>query len=331
MIAHRTIRIIAIHFLAVAAIALPAFASAAAESSASGTPSIAVMPADGVETITRMIGTAAKGIEIAMNRLDDERVLSAIKSAAARGVKVRIILDKRPDEAAGSPRKISALIEGTGAFLSWGNPAFPMILQNTISIDSRSAYISTFDFTPESMDGTRGFIVRILDPREVSEISRIFGADWNGSRSNSVERDLAWAPNGFSKKLHDLIRGSLHSINIYAERIGDESLVRSIAAATKRGVIVRVLVAEEGAKESGPGMVELMKAGAYVRTMKAPRLRANALLSDAGRKSAMAFVSRVDFTQRSMDEARGVAAILRDPKKIAPISRAFAEDYARAK
>ncbi len=328
---NRTLRLTTLVLAAALAMLTHATAATAYDIPEFRMPSISVAPDRTAEIVERIIASAAKSIDISMHKIDDERIISALKTATRRGVKARIILDSHAVEPGDAKKKLESFIERSGAFLSWGNPSFKEILQDTVVVDAKAAYLFTFDLTSDALDGARGFIIRILDPRDVSEISKVFDSDWSGRRFTTMNHDLAWLPNGFSAKLYDIVRNSVQSLRIYAHSIEDDNLVRSISAASKRGVIVKVLVAEDGAKRSGPNSTELMKAGASVRIMKEPHLMANAVISDAGRANAKAFVGRIDFRARPADEVRGLAVILDDGGKVSALAKTFHSDYERAK
>jgi hypothetical protein len=241
------------------------------------------------------------------------------------------MLEDYPKDIGETRKEAERKIREAGAFVQWANPEFRITRQNAIIIDSLAAYISTFDFTRSSIEGSRGFIVKTTDPREVSEIARMFEADWTRKRFTPKSSNLAWSPDIYRTKAFQTVHAARHTLHIYAEAIGDAHMVSTIARAVNRGLMVRVLVSAEAASASNPDMIKLMQAGAIVRIQKKPRLRANMILSDAGRKNQEALIGSIDLTSESMDEARGLAITLRDAKRLARIEAAFKSDYNRAK
>lgn len=295
------------------------------------TPSLIVMPDDGIKAILTIVESAGKTIDIVMHRLEDQRIRDALKVATKRGVTVRVMLEDYPKDPGETRVEAERRIREAGAFVQWANPMFKITRQNTIIADSSAAYISTFDFTKDAIDKSRGFIVRTLDPREVGEIARMFESDWTRTRSTPVSSKLAWSPDTYRMKAFKAVHGTRHTLHIYAEAIGDANMVHIIGRAVDRGVITRILVSAEDAKASGPDMIKLMQAGAIVKTQKEPRLRANMILSDVGHKNQEALIGSVDLTSAAMDESRGLSITVRDAKSLARIESAFKSDYARAK
>lgn len=294
-------------------------------------PSVIVMPNAGVKPLTDIIESAQKSMDLVMHRLDDKRIQKALKLSAKRGVKIRIMLEKYPEGMGNDRKGIEKRVRDAGAFMMWANPAFVSTIQDTISIDSSVAYVSTFDFTKESIDGDRGFVVKVLDPREVSEIGRIFEADWNRRRATPTSNQLAWAPDLFRTRIFKLIQGTKHTLAIYSVDISDRHVIRLIAGAINRGVRVKVLVAGDRWDANYAWIIELMKAGARVRSMKKPRLRANAILSDNGRNHGLALIGSVDLVARSMDESRGLSVLVRNSAKLKVLNETFEKDWAAAK
>jgi len=295
------------------------------------TPSLIVMPDDGIKPILSIADSASRSLDIVAHRLEDQRIRDALKAAIKRGVTVRVMLEDRPEGLGETREQVERKVREAGAFIQWANPKFKTTRQDTLIVDSKAAYISTFAFTEEAIDGSRGFIVKTVDPREVSEIARMFEADWTRARSAPASSRLAWSPDVYRTKAFRLISAALHTLHIYAEEIGDENMVRTIARAIERGVMTRILVSADGAKASGPGMLELMKAGAIVRTMKQPMLMANVILADAGKADQEALIGSIDLTEAAMDGSRGLAAVVSDKESLSRVESTFMSDYARAK
>jgi phosphatidylserine/phosphatidylglycerophosphate/cardiolipin synthase-like enzyme len=295
------------------------------------TKSLIVMPDDGIKAILAIVQSAGRSIDIVMHRLEDQRVRDALKVAMKRGVMVRVMLEDYPKDIGETRKEAERKIKEAGAFVQWANPEFKLTHQKTIIIDSLAAYISTFDFTKEAIDRSRGFVVKTTDPREVGEIARMFEADWTRKRFAHKRSKLAWSPEIYRTKAFRTVHDARHTLHIYTEAIGNAHMVSTIARAVNRGLMVRVLVSAEAAAASNPDMIKLMQAGAIVRVQKEPRLRANVILPDAGRKNQEALVGSVALTSAAMDEGRGLAITLRDAKRLSRIEAAFKSDYDRAK
>ncbi|MFH1829267.1 MAG: phospholipase D-like domain-containing protein [Pseudomonadota bacterium] len=301
------------------------FAANLTETSA---PALIVMPDDGANPLERIISESGKSIDIVMHRLDDERILKAISAAAKRGIKVRAMLEKYPQGIGGENVKAQKALEAAGAFTKWGNPEFGSTFQRTLIVDSRAAYVSTFDFTQEALKGARGFVIKLVDPREVKEVAEAFEADWKRKRETPVSAKLAWAPTFARRRISDLIRGARHSLFIYSERVGDTEVERELERAIKRGIAVKIIVGDsEGA--NGPGVTSLKQLGARVHVMKKPKLMANAILVDAGYKDEVVLVGSLDLSTFSLDRDRGLAVLISDQSRIIRLKKIFESDFSK--
>lgn len=319
--------------LSIAALVLCATAPAPAlagraPSAAASVPSLIVLPDDGVKPIAEAIGFATRSIDMSMRRLDDGRILKALKVASKRGVKVRILLDGHTQGPGSSREDVEKKVGKAGAFIQWAGPEFKEMLQNSFIVDSSFAYVSTCNFTEEALEGTRAFVVRVMDPRDVSEMERFFEADWNRKRVRPSSISLAWAPDHIRTELFRTINRAQRSLFVYVDAISDDHVIQTISGAARRGVTVRVLTAGDRYAENLPWLTKLMHAGAWVRTMRRPRLRANAIISDGG--SGEAILGPVGLTASDLDESRGLAAVVREAKTLMRLRETFLSDYASA-
>lgn len=314
--------------LACAVLALP-YPAGAATVATQVTPSLIVMPDRDAAGLVRIIDSAKSSIDIVTRELTDPKVIDTLKAATKRGIKLRVMLEKYPG-GAGKKSSGDGRLKEAGAFLNWGNPEFKHTWQNTIVIDRSAAYVSTADFTEESIGKSRGFIVRLLDPREVSEIAEIFEADWNRRKARPRRGALAWAPDLFRSAVFDIINGAHHTISIYTESLMDDHMVRLIGKAIDRGVIVRTITSGRRYAESSPWITRLKALGGRVRKMDTPPLAANMILVDVGHEGARALIGSIDLTPDAMDKARGLAAEINDPERLDRLATIFKDDYSGA-
>ncbi len=289
-----------------------------------------VMPDDGARPLEQIISDAGKSLDIVMHNLDDQRILKAISKTAKRGVKVRIILEKNPVGVSGDNDKARKRLESAGAFVKWADPKFEQTFQKTIIVDKNTVYVSTFDFTEKAIDGSRGFVIKVVDPREVDEIVKTFEADWNRKRINPVSANLAWAPKIARMKVSDLLRNVRYMLCIYSEKIKDQNIVEEIGRSIKRGVVVKVLIGDWDQKANEPGIVELSQLGARVLILKNPILMTNMILADAGHATETAFVGSVTLESSSLNTHRGLSVRINDQERLKQLKKIFEKDWERS-
>lgn len=168
----------------------------------------AVSPNDGADLVMSFLGSARGSIEVSVYTLTHEGIASVLAGAAARGVRVRVLLDGGPvgglDEAA---EPIASGLAWAGAELRWLRGATDVVKRyrylhaKYAVVDGMRLLVSSENFGDsgfplEGRTGNRGWTVALEDARLAADIRAVFEADFDPRRRDSIaaEPRPAWTP-----------------------------------------------------------------------------------------------------------------------------------------
>lgn len=288
-------------------------------------PKLVVIPDDGFKPIVKLLSHAAGAIDLVMYRMDDPAAISALKTAAARGVKVRVMLEKDPDEGAAANRSTEEALKKAGVFTSWSNPEFKQTMERAASIDRKLGLVSTFDLIGQDEKGCRGFAVTLQDPRDVSDLAWMFDADWSRVRAKPLASSLAWNPGGARTRILNIIRRAKRSIDVYADDIKDGEAMDTLKEAAGRGVRVRIIAGPKG-KRQRSSLTKMRMAGAQVKHLKGMTLCARAIIADSGGES-LAIVGAARLAEPKRDRMRALGVVVSDDERLGALKRTFERDW----
>ncbi|MFA4973478.1 MAG: phospholipase D-like domain-containing protein [bacterium] len=313
-------------------ILIAAILLSAADCNAAPAPAVnlAVLPEDGATQIIKIISEASSGIDFVAHRFEEGPIADALAAAAARGVRVRVMLDKGSENGADTNASVERRLKAAHVFTSWTNPKFISTMARAIIADKSKALVLTFDPVQENFSGARGFAVLIRDPIDVSDLSWTYEADWSRVLVKRKQSSLAWEPDGAKAKLFDIIHGATASIDIYADDVKDPEIEESLAQAVKRGVIVRLL-AGSSAVCSSAGLTRLTMDGVTVRCMPKLTLAARAIIADDGRGSHLAMLGISRLESKRSSQTRGLGVVVSDEKRLGRLRETFLRDWNGAK
>jgi len=294
------------------------------------TSNIAVFPDDGATCITDFISRAGRSIDFIANRLDQGPIADVLASAAARGVRVRVMLDKNPEKGADANAAVMAKLSAAHAFTNSTNPRFDATIARAIIADSSRAIVLSFDPVQENLAGARGFAVTLKDPLDVADLSWMYDADWSRVKVGPKQSSLTWEPDGARKKLLDVIAGAKESIDIYTDDVKDHEIQKSFADAVRRGVIVRVLAGDSPGCPM-PGLVQLRMDGGSFKCMKGLPLAAKAMMADDGFGGRTALIGISKLESPRQGETRGLGVVISDAGRLGRLRDTFLKDWKAAK
>jgi phosphatidylserine/phosphatidylglycerophosphate/cardiolipin synthase-like enzyme len=314
--------------IALAATLLP-YPSSAIELPRFIAPPLLVLPDDGVRPIIQIIGSARSRIDVVSQSMEADAIQEALASAAKRGVKVSVMLDKYPSGHGLTKQDLEKRISSSGIFMRFGNPKFRTTKEHLIIVDGNAAYVSTLALTTDALSHARGFVVRVLDSRDVKEIVHVFEADWNRSTPSLKSARLAWSPTQCRSVIYRLIMDAHQTLSIYTEAAQDDDTIRLFGRAVERGVRVRMIIGN-AAHGKPSWATQLEQRGVRVSILKKPTLMANVLIVDAGTKTGRALVGSIDFSAPSLDEDRGLAVVVSNASEVERLASVFTADASAA-
>jgi len=288
-----------------------------------------VIPKDGFAPLRALIGDAARSIDLVMYRLDDRGTIDALKSAAVRGVKVRVMLEKHPSEGAKANRATESELKRARVHTKWTNPEFKQTVERAIVADRSIAAIATFDLIAENEKGCRGFATTLRDPRDISDMLWMFDADWTRVSAKPQSSSLTWNEGGARTRLLTLIRSARKQILIYTNRIRNAEAASTLTEALGRGVIVKIIAGAEGEKEDS-SLTRMRMAGAKVRRLKGMSLSANIIMADDGSGRRIAILGATRLASGAHTKTRALGVIISDSERLALFEKTFDADWRRS-
>lgn len=132
-------------------------------------------PESGNEVIT-FIDAARQSLDIEMYVFTSDEVLSALKRASDRGVKIRLILEKRV--ATGENAKNYNELRAYGADVRWASRSYALTHAKFIIADDSRVLVGSHNFSGNAMYENREASVIVQATNIVNDFARVFEEDW---------------------------------------------------------------------------------------------------------------------------------------------------------
>ena len=291
--------------------------------------SLIVEPEQGITPILSAIAAATSSVDMVMYQLEDTQVQKALVQDAARGVAVRVLLNKGYYGAQENDKNVPAYqyLSSNGVSVHWTPAHFALTHQKTIVIDRHRAYIMTLNLTPQYYASGREFAIVDTDTLDVSAIESTFDSDWNDAPGAAARgNDLVWSP-GSETVLLSLINNATSTLDIYNEEMADTPIINALEDAARRGVVVRVDMTYS--KSWKKALTALSTAGVQVHTYAASAplyIHAKVVIADG----AQAFVGSENFSSNSLKKNRELGLIIESPVVIDQLQKVFEKDWSGA-
>ena len=291
-------------------------------------PTLVTEPDQGLAPIYNLIGSAQSSIDLTLYELEDPSATSLLAQAAARGVKVRVILDQNYKQDANTPA--FNLLAGNGVAMHWANPTYACTHQKTLTVDGATSAVMTLNLTQQYYRTGRDFAVVTRDPADVAAIETTFNADFQDAAiTPPLGDDLVWSPTNAQASLLDLIQSATTSLLVENEEMSSTEVVSALVAAAERGVSVRIAMTDRG--KYARSFASLAAAGAQIAlyASNAPLyIHAKVVLADYGTRAAQVFIGSENFSFASLNRNRELGLILTDAGVLANINATLAADFA---
>jgi cardiolipin synthase A/B len=286
-------------------------------------PKLVVQPRDGIQPILTAIRQAQTSVRLKIYLFTDSRqdVIDALVAAMKRGVDVKILLEKEPCCTAGVNTQIFLKLKDAGLNVQFTKPfRFVFTHEKSFVFDNRTAFVSTSNLTGSSFSSNREYGLMLDDPDSVTEIARVFDADWAGQEIDLRDAKLVWSPsvtlaNGLVRgnareQIVRFIRSAKTSLRLEHQDASDEETLRELVAAQERGVQVSFVTSPKDLNESGDiaGLERLSKAGVSVRYLLSHYVHAKVMVAD----DARAMIGSINLTGNSINSNRELSVVLDD-------------------
>jgi phosphatidylserine/phosphatidylglycerophosphate/cardiolipin synthase-like enzyme len=310
-------------------------AAPSAPAAAKSALTLIVLPQAGYQPVYDFIAGAKTSLDMTMYQLQDTKAQDALKAAAKRGVKVRVLLDS-DIQGGGSPtmNKAAASDLTTGGVeVKWAWPG-TLWHQKSITRDGASAAIMTCNLYAPYYPMVRDFAVFTDNRATVAGMDATFDKDWQATSSAPTSgvapsgSELVWSP-GAQAPLVDLIGSARAGSTIWAEseQLDSAAIQAAMVSAAKRGVTVNFLMTYDA--DWASGLSALNAGGVHVRVYQpsAPiYIHAKAMTVN----DDTAYAGSANFTTAMTDQNRNVGTITKDAEVVRGIRSTIASDFAGA-
>ena len=299
------------------------------------TLTLIVEPKAGYQPIYDFISGARVSLDMTMYQLSDAKAQNALKAAAKRGVKVRVLLDSDTAGGGNSTMNKAAYSDlatnGVKVRWAWSGTLWH---QKSISRDGAAAAIMTCNLNAPDYPVVRDFAVITDNPATVAGMGATFDKDWQATSSPPTSgvltsgSDLVWSP-GAQTPLVDLINSARSGTTIWAEdeQFDSQPMQQAFVSAAKRGVTVNFLMTYSS--DWASGLAALSQGGVHVKVYQpnAPiYIHAKALTVN----DDTAYQGSANFTTAMTDQNRNAGIITKDPGVVGGIRSTIASDFAGA-
>ena len=302
-------------------------ALAAAPAWAAAGLAVLIEPAAGIAPIYRLIASARHSVEMTMYELADATAEQALAADAARGVRVRVILDGGSHDRSLN-RPAFGYLASHRVAVRWASREFYLTHEKAIVVDGATAAVMTLNLESRYYSSTRDFALIDTRPADVAAIAATFAADWAGRpiAPQAGSGELLWSP-GAQARLESLIDAARRRLDVESEEMDSRGIEAALAAASRRGVAVRVVMTANSAY--APALAALAAGGVQVRLYARSAslyIHAKLIVVDARR----AFLGSQNFSTASLQYNRELGVVTADPAVIGAAEATFAADFAGA-
>ena len=281
-----------------------------------------IEPDDGRGPILEELAAARESISLTVYLLSDEEIVTALEAAAARGIRVRVLLEEHPFGGGGGQPEMFARLEASGIEVRWTDPVYRFSHIKTFVIDDRVAIIMNLNLTNSAFTRNRELAVITTRPDDVAQAAAIFEVDWRHG-GDTPPGPLVVSPTTSREDLLALINRAERTLDVYAEVVRDEEMLGALIDAVNRGVEVRLVMSGDPGDSNARDRANLAAAGLDVVLTSQLYIHAKMFLVD-GREL---FIGSQNMTATSLDQNRELGIILTDAGSIERAAGIFERDY----
>lgn len=131
------------------------------------------------KTIEQLLGAARTTADAALYRLNHPRLARALRDAARRGVRVRVILDREKYELTPATQQLVAKLEIPHRLMSGRQGPYAKMHHKFAVLDGRVAVTGSYNWTLESEESNYENFMIVREPELVKRFAREFEALWS--------------------------------------------------------------------------------------------------------------------------------------------------------
>jgi phosphatidylserine/phosphatidylglycerophosphate/cardiolipin synthase-like enzyme len=285
-----------------------------------------VEPDAGIGPVYALLSSARRTLDLTMYELVDPTAETLLADDAARGVRVRVVLDGRLERGRNQPAY--DFLRSRGVDVTWSSSRYFVTHEKAFVVDDDLAVVMSLNLTSRYYATSRDAAVVDRDPSDVRAIESVFDADLRGAATGTpAADDLVWSPGQSAADLVALIGAARRSLAVESEELSSDRVVGAIVAAARRGVTVTVAMTYD--QTWVPAFTRIVAAGGTVSVMHGESplyVHAKLLAIDAGTPSGRAFVGSENLSDASLLHDRELGVVLVAPKLVRQVADVVAND-----
>jgi phosphatidylserine/phosphatidylglycerophosphate/cardiolipin synthase-like enzyme len=279
-----------------------------------GNLKVIVEPNDGAGPLVSAIRKAKKSVEVAIFRFDHKAIEAELRAAAARGVKVNVLIASINRGGVQSLRKLELRCLAGGLTVGRTNDDLVRYHDKFIIIDRRTLYVLSFNFTHLDIEHSRGFGIVTRNAQWLQEAIALFEADRLRRKLTVRSNRFVVSPCNARTVLGGFLRRARKQLLIYDPKISDKEMLDILRSRRKSNVEIRV-IGRVGCNSEWEA-----------RELAAMRLHTRTIIRDRHQ----AFIGSQSLRASELDRRRELGLIIQDARTVKKLVETFEYDWKRS-
>jgi phosphatidylserine/phosphatidylglycerophosphate/cardiolipin synthase-like enzyme len=204
-----------------------------------------IQPDDGAAPLISAIRKAKETIEVAIFRFDHRAIEAELQAAAARGVKVTVLVAHVNRGGVESLRKLELRCLAAGLTVGRTNDDLARYHSKFMIVDRRTLYVLSFNLTRLDIERSRSFGIMTRNTQWLQQAAALFEADLWRTKFAPRSDHFVVSPCNARKTLASFLRRARKELLIYDPDISDREMLAILRARSRAGVKIRVVGAIE--------------------------------------------------------------------------------------
>ena len=283
-----------------------------------------VQPDDSRSPILEEIENAKSSIILQVYTMSDSEIIQSLIDARKRGINVRVMLEENPFSGYSANKEVKDELSRNNIDTKWSNRVYEFTHSKFFVIDNKKGIIMTMNLSQSSFTKNREFGVITEDPIIVTELSKIFQADWERKPYKPGTSPLVVSPENSRVKLLQLINSAKQEIILYAQEMEDKEIRDALIKARNNSVKVYIIFADPESIEGNQDAFDTLKShNIETRILLSPYVHAKAIVVD----KKVGYIGSINFSENSLDKNREVGILISDEKALSLVRSVFFEDF----
>lgn len=290
-----------------------------------------VEPDDGYDTLYGWLGAARSTLDMTMYEIVDEHAVAVLEADAARGVRVRVLLDAQRERRQNLPAYLD--LKAHGVQVHWASKRYAATHEKSFVVDGHALVVMSLNLTSRYYPTSRDVAVATHSAADVAAAQLVFDADWAGRDVGTPSGDdLVWSPHQSQADLVALVDSARTSVWLESEEYAERNVLAAMLRAVRRGVDVRVAMTYQ--KSWAKNWNDLVAAGGHVSYFQGEHplyIHAKIVVVDAGTPRMRVFAGSENLTNSSLNLNRELGIVLVGGPAAARLASTVASDLQAGK